>query len=390
MAETLGPQQAEALDAVARWHKQCVIEMKAGKPLSEPIFRLFGYAGTGKTFLARRFAGLLNGSTVYCAFTGKAAMVMRKSGCDGAATIHSIMYSVKSDEESGSRKFRWNPDSALKDAMLIVTDECSMVGTEMGLEMMRYKRPILALGDPAQLGPVQTTRDAKDGGGAGFFTECEPDFMLTEIRRQAEENPIIFLSKCVREGHSLRMGRFGDSKVIAKKDVDQSEIMAADQVLVGMNRTRDLYNRRMRELLLRRGFMPEKGDRLVCLKNNSTSGIFNGGLFIVDSAERRTNIEKMEGLMSMHVQSLDVDGMAAIKVKCRIECWDGDLKQVDWRLKRGTDEFDYGYALTVHKSQGSGWPHVVAFDESGAFRTDAKRWLYTAITRASERLTLVM
>ena len=46
-------------------------------------------------------------------------------------------------------------------------------------------------------------------------------------------------------------------------------------------------------------------------------------------------------------------------------------------------------ALTVHKSQGSQWDNVVLFDESGAFREHRNRWLYTGITRAAEKLTIV-
>ena len=57
--------------------------------------------------------------------------------------------------------------------------------------------------------------------------------------------------------------------------------------------------------------------------------------------------------------------------------------------QRRYDAFDYGYALTVHKAQGSQWDDVVLFDESYAFREHRARWLYTAITRAAETITIV-
>jgi len=63
--------------------------------------------------------------------------------------------------------------------------------------------------------------------------------------------------------------------------------------------------------------------------------------------------------------------------------------EIPYALRTDSDEFDFGYALTVHKSQGSQWDNVVLFDESGAFREHRNRWLYTGITRAAEKLTIV-
>lgn len=64
-------------------------------------------------------------------------------------------------------------------------------------------------------------------------------------------------------------------------------------------------------------------------------------------------------------------------------------EQIPWAVQRRHDAFDYGYALTVHKAQGSQWGDVVLFDESYAFREHRQRWLYTAITRAAETITIV-
>jgi exodeoxyribonuclease V len=59
-------------------------------------------------------------------------------------------------------------------------------------------------------------------------------------------------------------------------------------------------------------------------------------------------------------------------------------------VRRNSDAFGFGYVLTVHKAQGSQWDDLVLFDESGAFRDHRHRWLYTGITRAAKRLTLVV
>jgi len=70
--------------------------------------------------------------------------------------------------------------------------------------------------------------------------------------------------------------------------------------------------------------------------------------------------------------------------------FEGSEETLPWEIRRRSDEFDYGYALTVHKSQGSQWDNVVLFDESRAFREHRHRWLYTAITRAARKLTMVV
>lgn len=384
------PQQNAALDTVGHWHSECMAEIRDGARLSQPVMRVFGYAGTGKTTLAKHFAGLIDGETVYCAFTGKAAMVMRKSGCQGAQTLHSLIYNVAQDEKTGRVRFDWNEDSAASEAALIVVDECSMVDAEIGQDLLRYNRPVLVLGDPAQLPPVKSRRDEETGLGAGFFTDQEPDVMLTEIHRQAAENPIIRLATDVREGRDLRYGKFGSSLIVRRSDISSEDVLAADQILVGKNQTRHLCNRRIRELKLRKGYMPEPEDRVVCLKNNRNTGIFNGGLFRVIEVDQRDSRMQAENRMKMEVQSLDFTTANTIKVECRMECWTGGLQGVDWRDKKGTDEFDYGFAMTVHKAQGSQWDNVMLFDESRVFRDEWRKHLYTGITRAAERITIVM
>src|SRR5919112_1787525 len=110
------PQQDEALQAVSAWLKD-----KSGPQ----VFRLFGWAGTGKSTLARHLAGGVR-NVKYAAFTGKAAQVMRRMGCKGASTIHSLIYSLVSEKE-GEPKFALDPETEPATAALIVIDEVSMV-----------------------------------------------------------------------------------------------------------------------------------------------------------------------------------------------------------------------------------------------------------------------
>lgn len=370
------PQQDEALKAVARW-------LKEGR---KPLFRLFGYAGTGKTTLARYFAEHVDGQVQFAAFTGKAAQVLRAKGASNARTIHSLIYRPRGeeaveDETTGKTSinptFSLNRQSPIAKAALVVVDECSMVDEQLGRDLMSFGTPILVLGDPAQLPPIS---------GGGFFTEHDPDHLLTEIHRQARDNPIIRLALDVREGREFMKGDYGTARVIGREDVDQDLVLAADQVLVGTNRTRRRYNQRLRQL---KGFdaaYPQAGDKLVCLRNDPAKGLLNGSLWKVMTSSRETVKPGINLLVSPEEDDPD-RGVAKIKLlKAAFEDPDADIP---WQQKKRFDDFDYGYALTVHKAQGSQWDEVVLFDESFAFKDTRQRWLYTAITRAAERLTVV-
>jgi exodeoxyribonuclease-5 len=235
------PQQDEALKAVAAW---------LARPRDQ-IFRLFGFAGTGKTTLARHLAEDSDGDVAFGAYTGKAALVMRSKGCEGATTIHAMMYRPRGGDEEGP-SFAIHRDGAAAKADLIVIDECSMVDEELGRDLLSFGKKVLVLGDPAQLPPVK---------GGGFFTEAEPDAMLTEVHRQAADDPIIRMSLAVRNGDDLDFGTFGESRVISRREVTAADVTEADQVLVGTNRTRRLYNGRLRELKGLHDPMPAVGDK---------------------------------------------------------------------------------------------------------------------------------
>jgi len=358
------PQQAAALAKVGQWLKGA----------DAPVFRLFGYAGVGKTTLARHVAEHAAGKAAFAAYTGKAALVMRARGCAGATTIHSLIYNASEDND-GRPRFSLNAEGPASRAGLIVIDECSMVDEELGRDLLSFGKPILVLGDPAQLPPVK---------GAGFFTESAPDVMLTEIHRQAQDNPIIRLSQTIREGGEVGYGDFGEAQVIRRDAIDAAQVMAADQVLVGLNKTRRAYNLRIRELLGRQGLTPVPDDKLVCLRNDREKGLLNGGLWrVAEAREMRSDYARLA------LRPEDDAGRVPLSVAVHKAFFEGREADLPFPIRRESDEFDYGYALTVHKAQGSQWDHVVLFDESRAFREHRARWLYTAVTRAAQRLTLV-
>jgi exodeoxyribonuclease V len=209
--------------------------------------------------------------------------------------------------------------------------------------------------------------------------------MLTEVHRQAQDDPIVRLSMDVREGRAIQPGQYGESEVIHRSELDPNRVMEADQVLVGRNNTRRAYNMRIREKQGITDPLPVAGDKLVCLRNNRKKALFNGGLWRV-----KARAQSKSRIVTMRLVPDEELAAKAVKVSVRADCFAGGIEDIPWEQRRPYDEFDFGYVLTVHKSQGSQWDDVVLFDESFAFQESRARWLYTGITRAAKRLSIVM
>lgn len=239
----------------------------------------------------------------------------------------------------------------------------------MGDDILSFGSKVLVLGDPAQLPPVK---------GEGYFINGKPDFLLTDVQRQARDNPILELATRVREGKRLQPGSYGSSTVLpAGRKV--ADILDYSQAITGRNRTRRAWNQRYRALLERGGEMPEPGDRLVCLRNSAETGLLNGAVWIARSSEW------VDPYLTMEVQS--EDGGPVVTCDVHSEPFKGE--DIPFWDKKKAQEFDYGYALTCHKSQGSQWDSVLVCDESACFRDDRDKWLYTAVTRAVDRVTVL-
>lgn len=399
MTFSLSPQQERALGLVNAWRRSP----------SQPFFLLAGFAGTGKTTIAKILAADVDGPVYYAAYTGKAAHVLRKTGLDQVSTIHQLIYTprdkcedhltsllrkradlvslgkwtpgqlAKLDEKIAKERqnlhrpeFTLNQQSPLEDAALLVLDEYSMVDEQTGKDLLSFGCPILALGDPGQLPPIY---------GQGFFAG-KPDVLLTEIHRQAAENPIIRISKDVREGKSLRPGQYGTSRVVDKTtltpQIMAEMILDADQLLVGTNKTRHHFNTEVRKMYGHTDPCPVVGDRLVCLRNNHDERLLNGQLFTVT----RTS----GGAKFIQLNLVGEDGSKTSCLAHR-DYFGGDPSKLLPTQKKQANEFDYGYALTVHKAQGSQWDKVVLVDEWRG--KDRQKWLYTAITRAAESIVVL-
>lgn len=407
------PLQEQALSRVSRWLDE----------RSAPWFYLAGYAGTGKTTLARHFAESVKGGDVlFGAFTGKAALVMRQKGCEGARTLHSWLYTpserarVKLIHMEGdlakliatpaplpdtlqgrihqltrdiealrktlnSPGFDLNPESAVKDAALVVLDECSMVDERLARDVLSFNVPVLVLGDPAQLPPVR---------GAGFFTSRQPDFILTEVHRQALDSPILKLATEIRNGAGLHYLADGDARVVPRGAMSLTDLACAEQVLAGKNDTRRKIIAALRGAKGFDGPYPLAGERLVCLRNNREHGLLNGLICeMLEDADDDGEGTAFAGGISV----LDEDNVLPY---LRMARWhfdahlNGGGHVPPYWERDGIDEFDFGYCLTVHKSQGSQWDDVVLIDDGfGRTEMDRRRWLYTGVTRAARTLTVI-
>lgn len=286
------------------------------------------------------------------------------------------------NQRTGEASFHLNPESDLADAALLVVDEVSMVGADLAQDLLSFGKRILVLGDPAQLPPVKAE---------GFFINDAPDVMLTEVHRQARDNPIIRMSMEIREGRQLVPGHYGDSRVIGCGGIPHEElrelVLGADQLLCGLNRTRVTYNGRIRTLKGLVGeaqpWHPVAGDRLICLKNKRDKALFNGAMWTANVVGDRFRCFGIEAT------SLDEE-RDPMTLEVAEEFFNGTEHTIDWRERRRYDEFTFGWAITCHKSQGSQWDNVIVFDESHAFREARSNWLYTAVTRAAERVTVIV
>lgn len=397
----LSPQQQQAVKAVRSW---------LADPNRKPVFRLFGYAGTGKTTIAKELTKDVH--ALYATFTGKAALILQEKGCSPASTIHSLIYLPKVQSGEALKRLRdelkateaqdpvdmdkvadlqkwirlerervetpnWSlkHDSVLKGADLLVLDECSMIDGQIASDLMQFGVPILALGDPAQLPPVK---------GYGYFIQDEPDFMLTEIHRQQEGSPVLDLATMARSRGYVEVGEYGDSEVRLSGNTQPAELASYDQVLCGRNRTRKKANRAIRKHLGRTSPLPEPGDKLVCLRNDKEAGMLNGSQWICHSVQ---DIDEDTMFLELTEYGREDDQPFGVYVwKHPFEDREDDLNF--WEIK-DAQLMDFGFCLTVHKAQGSGWPSVAVIDESDVFRSSSREWIYTAITRASERILII-
>ncbi len=369
-------EQNSAIEAIHAWYQEWLRTRK------KQVFFLTGYAGTGKTTIAKAAASrcVPHGRVEFIAPTGKAASRLRAKGCDGARTLHNFAYNPRGEDEEGDPIFF---EKEMLDSMpaLVVMDEASMVGEWDMNAVLKHGIAVLALGDLGQLPPVKAPYS---------LTPDHVDFALTTIMRQDGESNIIRAAAFARQGKTLPDREYDDVRVRTGQANLEMLIEHSDeagQILCSFNTTRVAINRRVREAL---GFggnaVPQIGEKVMCSYNQHAHGFMNGEQGIILKFEEVPEFEhennETENMLYVRLKSLS-DGRER-KVKFNPDCFstDGELAKDAMKSVGG---FMYGYACTVHKSQGSEWDRVLVIDEPMG---EVEKLRYTAYTRASKRLTI--
>jgi exodeoxyribonuclease V len=370
-------QQKSAIKTAVDWFKGW-----QDRKHTKQVFFLAGFAGTGKTSIAQTIAGLCAQShrVVFIAPTGKAASRLRQKGCKNAKTLHQFIYNVRGEDEDGDPIFVGK--GALEESpLLVILDEASMVGEYDQRQLLSHRIPILALGDIGQIPPVKAS---------AAYTESNVDVLLTDIERQNADSNIVRASMFVRDGKRLPVREYDDVRVrdsVTDADlVDHSD--KNSQVLCSFNNTRIATNRKIRWALGFGGDLPMIGEKVVCTFNQHGYNFMNGeqgivkGFGTVPDSEREDDDEIG---MLIELESL-TDGKIR-KVKFNPLSFDKDF-EVRTAAMKSVGGFDFGYALTIHKAQGSEWENVLILEEIMR-GNDYSKMMYTAITRAISRLTII-
>lgn len=361
-----------------------------------PFITVGGYAGTGKTTLLGYLRKELNKrnkkfKTAFCSFTGKATRVLKNKllesnsmyDQDSISTIHGLIYSPIENEKL--EIVGWERKGSVE-ADLIIVDEASMIDKDIWDDLVSYGIPIVAVGDHGQLPPIN----------GNFNLMKEPVLKLEEIHRQAKDNPIIKISVLARDRGVIPAIDFGNGvRKIRRAAVDASEIIEEELrdskkdrlIICGYNRTRVDLNRFIRQALGFESEEPKIGDRVICLRNNHTAQVFNGMLGTILNIRGKDG-NWFEAEIEMDNESKIYKGLVSREQFNNQGGMNFSSKR--WKVTGG-DLFDFGYALTVHKAQGSQAKRVLLFEERFG-RDDEemwRRWLYTAVTRAEKELIII-
>lgn len=376
-----------------------------------PYITVGGYAGTGKTFLISHFRKKLKNQTrllnvAFVTFTGKASTVLKEKldehnasfSSDFCGTIHKLIYIPRLwFDPKLNRKvvIGWEPIEEIPYDLIII-DEASMVNKTLWQDLLKYNVPIILVGDHGQLPPIDDN----------FNLIQNPTFKLSKIHRQAESSPLIALSKFVRENGYIKNNNIFSNEIFkldwrlkeCQKIWENVEIDSDLIILCGFNATRVNINNLVREKLDFTDKIPYPTERIVCLKNNYETKIMNGQIStVLWMMPAAPNFYRL----TAQLDNSDLSYESLVSSSCfgkpqydeAFELF-GDKKIKDVLKDVGFstfDLFDYGYCISVHKSQGSEWDRVVLFEQRSKYWDDDyyRRWLYTAITRAKKKLFVI-
>lgn len=361
----------------------------------EPYTVIAGFAGTGKTTLVKFIISALNipqELVCYTSYTGKATLVLREHGCLNAITAHKLLYKSYMNKDG---TFINIPKPVLEHRYsIIVVDEISMLPKKMWDLLLNHGIYILALGDPGQLPPIGEDNHVLD----------KPHIFLDEVMRQAKESEIIQLTMDIRNEKPLKYHMGKEVRIISKSEVCSGLYKWADQIIAGKNITKNIINMQMRDILNFKSKDLEDGDKIICLRNNwdilssYEEPLVNGLIGIAKNPKIKDDFFVGKKIVldfypdSFYKNQNELYKDIAIDEKLlrtgEASINSSNFKKFPKSVSKGIQQFDYAYCITCHKSQGSQYNKVLVFEER-LKSTEHKKWLYTAATRAKEKLIIV-
>lgn len=330
-------------------------------------------------------------------------------GNKNAQTIHRLLYQWFPKPGGGFYRKR----ISFLPYKLVICDEVSMIDADMIQELLTHiECHIIFTGDPFQLEPINR--------GSENILLYNPHVFLNQIMRQALESDIVRLSMEVREGKSLENFCGTDAQVISCNDVVDGMFTWADQIICAKNDTRVAFNKKVNELLGYSNKDIYNGQKIICLRNYwdiiSEEGdpLVNGTIGKIDNIRqvRRKIASSLGGgyidtvLCDLITENQDIyynlpldknqllTGTRTITDRALLYRID-KFYNSPWAKSKGLInpiplEAELGWAITCHKAQGSTFTRVLVQEEGFPFNNiEHQKWLYTAITRPSEKLVLV-
>lgn len=353
------------------------------------VMVISGKAGSGKSALLKGILGVLDNYTYEtCALSGKAAMRIVESGLK-SSTIHRLL----GFKPNGG--FEYNENNKLP-TDIIVLDEAGMVGAKMFYLLIRAIErgtKFIIVGDVAQLESIGFGNVFKDIIESGIVPLIE----LTKVHRQAMKSGILSCANEIREGKQINKAEnyqrqvYGELKDFHLIPLQTGEYVVENilnickrykgdildlQIVVPMKSRGDLsannLNKQLQEIFnpnqskfLKRGEKIIKlNDKVIHNGNNYETGVFNGQIGIV------------EDIVTVEDE----------------KCLQINFKETNTTVFYSTSDFDkidLAYAITCHRSQGSGWKNVIVGLNYSAYMMLNKQWCYTALTRASKYCVMV-
>lgn len=348
---------------------------------SDMLYVFSGVAGAGKTMIISKVLDFVSRTNINIQLmtpTGRASSILNfySTSIYKSHTIHSVIYEPVFNDKEEVIGYTLRSKNALADIDCFIIDEASMVSEELLYDLSTFDIPMLLIGDAEQLPSI----------GSEMNLMKNYNLHLTEIHRVAEGNPVIALSREVRENGELTermLRKYSDNnhlKILSKKDLCRSHFMehSYDVITCGTNRKRATINNLIRSILPEWQETPLKGEQVICLKNLYRKGsppIYNGELYVVEDMFAS----------SYTLKSLD-DNNKIIDVTIRDCEWDESCIDEN----NSTGKFTFGYAMTVWKCQGSQFENVLFYKENVSHFCKQKNFDYTAITRTSKNLTVMI